>query len=511
MCLIRLKKSPGTAVIVSGSKDQFRPYGLKSTAISLIRPYNFHCPGQEQMADPEKHTRYLSDYKPNDYFWGLGIENETYLQFAEPVIFTAKELLTRHRPERYSVNYFHTYNSNYRDALSTLFPDPTHMLPLYLNSHSFQKTDLSGNHVTTYEREPKPNPKFRGETIHEFLCRTDPISFGRNYKITYVYDGDTIEFMTQRFYKTTVEATIAELLLAKVLYLRSLNAALRPTGFLDSNGPLIFPPRNAGFATYATNRANITTFNNGTFHLNFTLPTQLGSNSKPCNRRQFVDQHRTAIRCIQALEPLIIALYGTPDPLAAVAPGYSKGSQRCAVSRYIGIGTYDTAKMQTGKILTLPISEIKQSKRPFWWYNLYHSISSYAPLDKLGADINFNKHGNHGIEIRFLDSFDEARLQPLMTFLVHVLDFSLAIKSVQDPTMLLPWNTLVVRMLKNGATAALSRSEIRFYAEFFNIRPPQKATIESMYAILTAHLKTQQGPCCRLMLDRAKRSWFSKN
>ena len=459
------------------------------------------------MADPEKHTRYLSDYKPNDYFWGIGIENETYLQFTRPVKFTAEEVITRHRPERYSVNYFRTYNSNYIDVVTRLYPDPFTELPLYVNSHTFQKTDLSGNHTTTYEHDPKPNPKFRGETVHEFLQRVDPVSFRRNYKITYVYDGDTIEFMTQRFYKTTVEATIAELTMSKVLYLRSLNAALKPTGFLDQNGPLIFPPRNAGFATYATNRANITTFNNGTFHLNFTLPTQLDSHARPRDRLQFVEQHRTAIRCIQALEPLLIGLYGTPDPLAAVAPGYSKGSQRCAVSRYIGIGTYDTAQMQTGKVLTASMNEIKQSKLPFWWYTLYHSISSYNPLDKIGMDINFNKHGNHGIEIRFLDSFDEAQLHPLMTLLVHVMDFSLTMRSVQDPTLLLPWNTLVVRMLKNGPSTTLSRSEIRFYGEFFRIRSPlpARATIESMYTILTAHLQTQMGPCRQLMLDQPPR------
>jgi len=165
--------------------------------------------------------------------------------------------------------------------------------------------------------------------------------------------------------------------------------------------------------------------------------------------------------------------------------------------------------MQTGKILTLPVNEIKQSRLPFWWYNLYHSISSYTPLDKLGMDINFNKHGNHGIEIRFLDSFDESRLETLMTVLVHVLDFSLSVKSVQDPTMLLPWNTLVVRMLKNGPNASLSRSEIRFYAEFFNLKTvPTRATIESMYTILTMHLKTQKGPCRNLMLDRRPRRWF---
>jgi hypothetical protein len=54
--------------------------------------------------DPEKHTRYLSAYKPNDYFWGLGIENETYLQFSKTFAHPTSGIHTNHRPERYSVN-----------------------------------------------------------------------------------------------------------------------------------------------------------------------------------------------------------------------------------------------------------------------------------------------------------------------------------------------------------------------------------------------------------------------
>ena len=56
--------------------------------------------------DPEKHTRYLSSYKPNDYFWGIGIENETYLQFSKTFSHPTSGIHTNHLPERYSVNYY---------------------------------------------------------------------------------------------------------------------------------------------------------------------------------------------------------------------------------------------------------------------------------------------------------------------------------------------------------------------------------------------------------------------
>jgi len=34
--------------------------------------------------DPFKHERYNRSYKANDYYWGVGIELETYLQFDTP-------------------------------------------------------------------------------------------------------------------------------------------------------------------------------------------------------------------------------------------------------------------------------------------------------------------------------------------------------------------------------------------------------------------------------------------
>ena len=36
-----------------------------------------------------KHLRYKSMYKENELFWGIGIEEETYLQFTEPLYVAA--------------------------------------------------------------------------------------------------------------------------------------------------------------------------------------------------------------------------------------------------------------------------------------------------------------------------------------------------------------------------------------------------------------------------------------
>jgi hypothetical protein len=53
-----------------------------------------------------KHMRYKSMYKQNELYWGLGIEEETYLQFTKPINVASSILTTCHAAERYSVKYY---------------------------------------------------------------------------------------------------------------------------------------------------------------------------------------------------------------------------------------------------------------------------------------------------------------------------------------------------------------------------------------------------------------------
>jgi hypothetical protein len=482
------------------------------------------------MNDPEKHTRYQTQYKPNDFFWGIGIENETYLQFTKPKTHTVKSIYNNHKPERYSVNYFSGLNPEYNDILKALFPisnsayalaalidnDPEDIqrydIPCYMNSHTLQKTDLSGNHQTTYEKNPKPNLKFKGQTIHDFLLIVNPKIFKDKYKVNYIYDGDTVEFMTQNFYKTTVKQNVTELITEKTNYLEAINEVFKKYNIFTEYGPLIYPLRNEPFVSFLTNINNIAIFNNGTIHLNFTMPTQLDGNSRPLNPSKFVMDHKSAIRYIQYLEPLIIPLYGTSDPFSAVSLHYSKASQRCAVSRYIGIGTYNTETMETGKILTIDTKDALASNKDYWWYTQYTKTTHYNPLQKIGVDINFNKHGTHGIEIRFLDWFPEIMLEPLMIFFVNVMDYSLQNGLPEDPTICPIWNGLVVKMLQLGKTAILSSDECNMYTKLFNLDKPNwlsclpksqqndNITIGMMYEKIVKHLKYVNGPCRKCML-----------
>jgi hypothetical protein len=453
-----------------------------------------------------KHERYSSYYKPNDYYWGIGIELETYLQFDMPNPLRERAIYESHKPERYSVDYFSYLHSEYKDLLKQLFPEEG-CVPLFMNAHSFQKTDLSGNHITTHEAVPKPNPAFRGETIHETLCKLDPEVFQDRYKVNYTYDGDTIEFMTQHFYKTNIRLAISELVREKKIHLDALNKA----NMFPSLGSLSYPKRNEPFVSFLTNRNNLAIFNNGTYHFNFTLPTQLNAKKEPANMRKFIMQHKAAIRYIQYLEPLLISIYGTPDPFSKVSDKFSKASQRCAVSRYIGIGTYDTNEMKPGKILHIDTKTCPLAKNDFWWYTNYTKTSGYIPLEKIGADINFNKHGAHGIELRFLDWFPEERLEEIMTFLVHVLDASLKYGCPADPTVCPIWNGLVVRVLKEG-NVTLTRGEYEMYSSLFRLNVPtflcwlfkrpsyMPNTVSNVYEEISKAVKKIKGPCVKSML-----------
>lgn len=461
------------------------------------------------MNDPYKHIRYKEQYKSNDFFWGIGIENETYLQFTNSNKMLTKDIHQNHKPERYSVNYFAGLNPEYKSLLKLLFPVDvdTYDIPYYMNAHTLQKTDVSGNHITTYEKVPKPNKNFKGKILHDLLIETSQI-FDKKYNVNYMYDGDTIEFMTQNFYKTTIKDNIDELIREKYLYLEAINYAFQKHVLYPELGPLMYPVKNEPFVCFLTNKTNIGIFNNGTYHLNFTMPTQLDTTIKPLYPSEFVNQHKAAIRYIQYLEPLIIALYGTPDPFSKVSPFYSKASQRCAVSRYIGIGTYNTEEMKTGKILTIETTDCLASKKDYWWYTQYTKDSHYNPLTKIGVDINFNKHDNHGIEIRFLDWFPEHLLEDLMICIVNTLDYSLKYGLPSDPTICPIWNGLVVKMLKEGSDAMITDEEYTLYSRIFRLKKPflnttksKSETIKTLYKTITKSLKKISGPCRKYMMN----------
>jgi len=462
-----------------------------------------------------KHMRYKSLYKPNELYWGLGIEEETYMQFTKPINVAAPILRSCHMPDRYSVDYYKSYKPSYLTAIYELFPDEYGFfaLPYYINSHAFIHMDCSGNHITTYEKNSKPNPKFNGETFFDLLknfipkkelCCSDAKIFTELFNKNCIFDGDSIEFMTQNFYKAKVNTIIDELIISKKDLLQSINRFLIEKKMHRDKGLLMYPEVNPGFAVFYSNPKNVAMFNNGTYHINITLPTLLGDYDvngipKILDINKFNYDHKKYIRFIQWLEPFVIGVYGTADPLSKVSDLYSKASQRCAISRYIGIGTYDTSSMSTGKILTQPIEKIRGSDNDFWWYKIYHSQSGYEPLKEIGMDINFRKHYNHGVEIRFIDWFPEKDLKELMEFYVYLADLSIIGFLPTEAVMSEFWNALVVDMLKNGKECIVSGRTLEMY-EFILSMSLKEGTLENVFGQIYTQLKYKKGICAKYML-----------
>jgi hypothetical protein len=368
--------------------------------------------------ESDKHSKYYDSYIPNDVFFGIGIENESYMQFEKPYGILCDDITCRLKRDAYSVDYYSNYNMDlFKETLSSIYipsgytksdKTPFWNLPLMINAYALQKLDLNGKHNCD-------DPMFK------FMCVYD-VYFADNYDKNYVFDGDTIEFMTLDFYNKNVADVCKELKMNKDTFLKKMN------GFLSSNMPslvskygnVIYPNHNHGIVTFLSNLGNISICNSATYHVNITLPTQLDENGNIKNMDEFSLDHSNAIRVIQCVLPFLVASYGTGDFLNKGNKNYVNGSLRMAFSRYISLGTYDAEKMEKGKYLnTFP------SKNSSWFTHMqYDKQSYYNFLHSIGYDFNYQKFKNHGIEIRALDWFPDVLLPDVINFIILLCCFS---------------------------------------------------------------------------------------
>ena len=468
----------------------------------------------------DKHKIYADQYGKSTTYWGLGIENEVYLECSQRARFSLVDFLSKHRDERYSVNYFANYKPDFLKMAMTkmaglltnkyIKSDKSDLsgawidLPILLKSHSFTKTDPFGQPQTMYTKAAEPNPQFSGKTLIEALADIDPAYFRDQADVTWMFDGDTIEFPTRRFYKVTLDQVIRELFDNRRQFEERLQSALSKGGWLQSYGPIRIMQQNHPFATYLTNPDNVAMFNNGTLHYNLTLPTKLDAAGNICDRAAFVRDHQRAIRAIQWVEPLMVAVYGSPDPFTderlpfALRETFSAASQRCAISRYIGIGTYDTETMTPGKILTRPVADLACAKQDVWWYREFYGSNGYVALNEVGLDVNFNKHYHHGIEVRFLDHIvDENDMRQSFEFLIFLMDFVLdkSDREIENPATSTLWNRLVARVMKQGARCQLYANELVYFSNMFGLYAGfRSAQILDVYSELAEHLRSRYSP-----------------
>jgi hypothetical protein len=453
----------------------------------------------------DKHLHYAGRYKPNDIYWGIGIEREFYLQSSKVRTVSRKWICDNQRPERYSVRYFQSYKSGaeVNKAINNIYgPNDSIDLPILFNSHALYRVDCKGNHQTTYEREPKPNSAFKGKVLFEYLMEHNGGKnfFVQNYERGLVFDGDSIELITQNFYKVCAEDVVDEMQRLCHGFIYETNAALGAAKVMTEHLPLRWATDNHGLALMWTNPGNVAIFNNGTYHINLTAPTRLDGNGVILDRADFIRRHKKMIRFFQWIEPLLICIYGSGDVFARKSGGFSNGSLRCAMSRYIGVGTYDNVTMANGKTLSVARSEVPVGGRD-GWYTLYHSGSQYVELAEIGLDILFNKHYNHGIELRVFDWFPENRLYELLRILILSMDQALSVAEIPDPRTNRIWNKVTARAISEGGRLKLWKNEQLEFARALGLGI-KGFEIKEIWASLCKLLEkwTGRGECARRML-----------
>jgi hypothetical protein len=422
----------------------------------------------------DKHMHYGSLYQPNDLYWGVGIEREFYLQSSQTQTVSRQWLLENQKPERYSVRYFQSYQpETVAKAIAEIYrPEEKIHLPILFNAHALYRCDRDGHHQTTYERVPKTNAYHDGTVIFEYLTgyNAGRNIFTQEFERCFCFDGDSIEVTTQNFYKATVEDAIEELMRISNAIIHQANAAMAKDGVLKEHLPLSWATANHGLAIMWTNPKNVAIFNNGTYQFNLTAPTRLDAAGHIADRPAFVARHKKIIRVFQWLEPLLIAKYGCGDTFSrGRSDSFARGSLRCAMSRYMGVGTYDTDAMRNGKYLQVDTATAPVGGRD-GWYNMFHGSSAYNTLAEIGLDFCFNKHFNHGIEFRIFDWFPELQLYELLRVLVYCMDQALSLRNVPDPRKSRIWNKVCARSVGEGAALKLWNNEKAEFAEALGLK-----------------------------------------
>jgi hypothetical protein len=422
----------------------------------------------------DKHTKYKESYGKNELYWGIGLENELYLEFDIKCPVDKNKFLNNHKRERYSVDYYKNYIEEYVDC-GFLYESFTYSgeLPVLLNSHSLTKTDQYNNSKTLYTKLCEPNPKFCGETLWDLSMKNAYLR--ENFQKNFTFDGDTIEIITQNFYNTDKSCVIEEYKKSKKDFITNLRNVFLENNIFVEYGEIGFIKGNHPFAIYLTNKNNIGIFNNGTLHFNITLPTQLQEDGKIADKSRFISAHKNYIKLIQFMEPFFLAKYGSPDQFSSIkcdnALLFSACSQRCAVSRYIGIGTYDTDNMKTGKLLQDDVNLFDVATQEYGWYNQYYKKCAYTKCDKMGYDINFNKHYNHGVEIRFFDHIsDDDKIEDVLEDLIYLGDWALENDVLENPIKNSYWNGLILKCMKYGEKTQLSYEELDMYNVIFRTK-----------------------------------------
>lgn len=413
----------------------------------------------------------MNENQKQKQYWGIGLENETYMQFEESIIVSGAFIQEKIGHERYSIDYRKCYKSeSYLIPVERAFDkSKNYKVSRMMNSHSLDKVDLNWQHKTIAGTDPiEDNPEYAGKSILENFLETQPYNIQSmltqktNPMGSVNFDGDSIEFVTKYFENRTVGDSCNELAATKKLFIDKINES----GVLD--GKLSFPDYNIGFNQFMSNQENIVLFNNGTYHFHMTLPT-LTENSRIIDYPAFEAKHANAIYLLQWFEPLFIATLGSPDIMQVISTKYglntqfAGGSMRNAMSRYTGVGTFHKS-MPKGKVLTYPVADFRKllkftKEENIWWRDQIGADFDYELLSDVGLDFNQEKMYQSGFEFRSFDEFPASYLPDLLHTIIIVCEHSLNLPDVPWCHDSVVWNNLVFKTLKYGYQTEITSEE----------------------------------------------------
>ncbi|MEN2399142.1 hypothetical protein GKZ90_0005105 [Flavobacterium sp. MC2016-06] len=446
----------------------------------------------------------MKDNQTKKYYWGIGLENETYMQFEESLIVSGEFIQEKIGFEKYSIDYRKCYKpESLAPVLKKAFGlNEKYKVSRMMNSHSLEKLDINYQHKTLSPVKPlvdtengeviaKPleNPEYLGKSIMELFLEDQPYNIQsmitqRNKTMGSVhFDGDSIEFVTKYFENRTIAESCKELKATKKLFLDKINESS------VLNGKLNFPDYNNGLNMFMTNQENLVLFNNGTYHFHITLPS-LTEDSRIVDYVEFEKTHANAIYLLQWFEPFFIATLGSPDIMGVISDKYSLdkkftlGSMRNAMSRYIGVGTYNKA-MPKGKILTYKVDDFRkllkfEKEENIWWRDQIEAEMEYEMLSEVGLDFNQEKMYQSGFEFRSFDEFPAEYLNDVLFSIILICEHSLNLPDVKWGHDSKAWNNLVFKTLKNGYLTEVDEAEKNEILGLLQILNPSDSNYDTL-------------------------------
>jgi hypothetical protein len=405
------------------------------------------------------------------YYWGIGLENETYLQFEESLVVSGQFIQEKMGRERYSIDYLKCYKEgSLENLLAKAFDtNKNYSVSQMMNSHSLEKLDIHFQHKTIQSAPPLlDNPDYSGKSILELFLEKQPyqiqsmLTQKNNPMGSIIFDGDTIEFVTKYYENRTIQESFNELKASKKIFLDKLNDAKILPGLLT------YPQYNIGINMFMSNQKKLVLFNNGTFHFHITLPT-LAEDSRIVDYAAFDQAHHKAIYLLQWFEPLFIATLGSPDIMSVISDKFEMeekfagGSMRNAMSRYTGVGTYHNS-MPKGKVLTFPVDEFRKllnfkKEENIWWRDRIESELCYELLSDVGLDFNREKLYQSGYEFRSFDEFPTEYLPEVLHAIVLISEHAQHIEDVEWASNNAIWNNLVFKTLTQGYKTEMTEEE----------------------------------------------------